>query len=310
MDSISGGTRKHHGLRLAWVILLAIAVAQLPQPVGAIIDPLCGWSDLTHEMGVTIFGGETTTLGQATGDITINGAVCPLYVGGPNASMTSIGRIDMLDTSGGGWPVRISLAEGPFSPGTEGGASPEIFIDFTSGTNVCDPFTILGSANPEYLRWGSESSTEWLNMNADETEEIDADLRVEAGCVFVRVLGGLGADKISAAGGLGTGTAARYRVTFDGGDGPDALTGGNAADVLRGGAGADVLSGGLGSDLQLNGGLGNDKISGGWGRDKLLGFGGRDKLMGGPDADFIDGGPGFDICRGGAGRDTLVNCEG
>jgi Ca2+-binding RTX toxin-like protein len=175
------------------------------------------------------------------------------------------------------------------------------------GVNVCDRLTIVGSAGGDRIRWGGVSGTEWINLNA---AEVDGDVRVDGGCIWARASAGLGADAISAAGGLGTGSTAGYRVIFRGGDGADSLVGGNNRDRLQGDAGPDVLNGGGGSELGLTGGLGNDRLVAGLGNDVLKGEAGRDVLLGGPGADVLDGGAGFDVCRGGAGQDKIMNCEG
>lgn len=67
--------------------------------------------------------------------------------------------------------------------------------------------------------------------------------------------GGTAADTMS----VTTDSASDQRVTFDGGDGNDALTAGRADDVLLGGNGGDTLIGGPGEDL-ISAGDGADTI--------------------------------------------------
>lgn len=288
-------------------LLTLMLLAPFPQPARA--DVICGFSQVDGVMMMIVTFSPGVKLGRSGEVITLNGAPCSDFpTPSPQPSVTNTGWIDLSSQTGGGWLSVISLANGPFAPGTETGASPEIFIDFTPGTNRCDPLRIDGSAGADHLRWGSEQSREWGNLNADETDEVDADFRVEAGCIYLRVEAAAGADEVSAAGGLGTGTVARYSITVLGGDGHDLLTGGQAPDTLLGEAAGDVVSGRGGKD-RLLGGDGNDRLSGGSGTDTLLGLRGRDVINGGADNDVIDGGPGFDICKGGPGRDQILNCE-
>ncbi|HYD67955.1 calcium-binding protein [Azospirillum sp.] len=92
-----------------------------------------------------------------------------------------------------------------------------------------------------------------------------------------RIFGGVGADRLSAAG-------ATAGVYVNGGDGTDQLTGSAFADTLGGGDGDDTIGAGDG----------NDTITGGTGADQLV-AGAGDDLMYVDGADtLIDGGDGFD----------------
>jgi Ca2+-binding RTX toxin-like protein len=93
--------------------------------------------------------------------------------------------------------------------------------------------------------------------------------------VPMKVIGGLGENKIS--GGPG-------QDDLIGGPDDDTLSGGDAADELFGHSGDDTLDGGPGLDDELYGGPGNDTLNGGSGN--------RDLLDGGFGADRMDGGPG------------------
>jgi Ca2+-binding RTX toxin-like protein len=110
------------------------------------------------------------------------------------------------------------------------------------------------------------------------------------------VNGGGGNDKLVV--GTLAGTSLQ-RVTFDGGNGDDALDG-SAADralVAHGGSGADVLHGGSAADTLLGeedndiliGGHGNDLLDGGAGADQLIWTAGdgSDRIIGGIDADTL-----------------------
>lgn len=267
-------------------------------------------------------------------DILVDGELCEDVPGNEQPTATTTSLIEVSDNAGGFQTLTLSLAGGPFAPGTEGGPSPEIpiRINFTLG---CDTLRIVGSSGPDAIRAGFllefDLVRHAVNLNADETAEIDADVVIAGGCkdatmIAFRVEGGAGSDTISAAGGAGIEFAADYRVSLDGGDGDDLLIGGTnrdrlvggpRRDVLRGGGGNDTLLGGAGNDAlnaggdddALLGGAGADLLDGGSGNDSLKGEGGRDVLRGGAGADVLDGGPGFDICKGGPGRDKFKNCE-
>jgi Ca2+-binding RTX toxin-like protein len=87
------------------------------------------------------------------------------------------------------------------------------------------------------------------------------------------LLGGNGADQLSATGNL----AALTRITYDGGAGDDSVRGGNGADTLIGGSGNDAVDGNQGVDVALMG-SGNDTFT--WdpgdGNDTVEGQGGAD----------------------------------
>ena len=76
------------------------------------------------------------------------------------------------------------------------------------------------------------------------------------------------------------------------------LLGGPGADVLTASQGADELRGGEGPDV-LRGRRGADRLVGGTGRDQLFAGRGNDLLLPGLDGrrDAADGGPGFDVAR-------------
>jgi Ca2+-binding RTX toxin-like protein len=264
----------------------------------------CDYSGTTAIMNVVF--NDNVIVGRSGDDLTINGTLCEVEPG--VATVTTTGLIDLYDNFGGAQIVTFDLTNGPFQPGLEGGATSEIDLETTATGNQCDVIRVVGTGDDDHLRWGTQDGIEWVNLNADETEDIDGDLHVEVGCIKAKAVGGVGADEISAAGGLGTGTTGRFRALFSGGDGPDVLTGGVFGDVLKGDAGADVLSGGNLGDA-LNGGLGNDRVGGGIGHDTLKGAEGRDLLVAGDGNDVLDGGPGIDTCRGGTGDDTFISCE-
>lgn len=83
-----------------------------------------------------------------------------------------------------------------------------------------------------------------------------------------------------------------------GGDGADTLTASSSGCTLTGGAGDDVLTGGAGDDT-INGGAGDDSIAGAAGDDTLNGDAGDDVF----DEGSADSGS--DVFNGGTGTDTV-----
>ena len=90
-----------------------------------------------------------------------------------------------------------------------------------------------------------------------------------------------------------------------GGTGADKLTAGDGADALAGGDGDDVISAGGGDD-QVNGGDGDDEIDGGAGADVVEAGLGVDTVAGGDGADDLRVRDGVaDTVRCGAGEDKV-----
>jgi Ca2+-binding RTX toxin-like protein len=236
-------------------------------------------------------------------NILMDGSLC--------GTVTNTSLIYFYDNWGGTQSATIALTGGPFSPGLDTGASPEIDIQYFAAGNWIDTLTIGGTAAADQVRWGRLDGLLSANLNAAEVEGIDSDLQVVSGpatYVFPVVWGGGGGDYLSAAGGAGTGGVAAARMRFHGGAGADRLVGAIGADYLVGDDGADLIRGGRHQD-RLDGGSGNDRVSGGDGHDRVNGSRGGDLLHGGAGNDVLNGGPGFDICKGGPGNDKFVDCE-
>lgn len=119
------------------------------------------------------------------------------------------------------------------------------------------------------------------------------------------VIGGAGADTLSAGRGNDTVTAGSGNDAVWGDGGDDLIDGGAGNDTLRGGREADTILGGEGDD-QLRGQRHGDELDGGSGNDDLKGGGGNDVILGGIGNDFLKGGTRHDLLEGGAGDDTLV----
>jgi Ca2+-binding RTX toxin-like protein len=291
----------------SWTIAVPLVMAALvwSLPSSSAVDNSASCSFSPPEVQI-INSGPSTTVSRSVDDILVDGATC-----GPGgvigiATVTNTGLIHFYDNFGGYQSVKISLAGGPFAPGLDTGASAEIDFTYTS-TSLCDQFWIVGTPGVDYITWGGGLDAA-ANLNADETEGVDADLTV-LGCAWGGASGGGGNDLLSAAGGAGTGNPARYLMRLIGGTGDDVMIGGSGPDHQKGGRGADRLIGGPRSDPDLRGGPGPDVIRGGPGSDDLLGEGKRDLLVGGDGNDVLKGGAGFDTCKGGPGKDKYFTCE-
>jgi Ca2+-binding RTX toxin-like protein len=150
-----------------------------------------------------------------------------------------------------------------FGPGAtdEPGSSDEIEISIAFGAGK-GRFGIHNPGGALDMRIGGTQ----INLNADETSGIDADIRA-SGVTGLLLNGSDGADSIVGSGGRGTPRRAASLAIFAAGLG--------GADRLVGGAGGDSLFGTDGND-RISGGPGNDRIGGDAGQDVLRGDAGRD----------------------------------
>jgi hypothetical protein len=183
--------------------------------------------------------------------------------------------------------VQIDLRGGAFAPGRvdENGMSDEIEFKIALGEGLDDVHVVAGDA-PAWVYAGSRRGVHRLNLNADESNGIDADATVR-GAEFVHFEGGSSNDRFVGSGGMGTGNAFALRLNLsDGVGGNDFLFGGRRADdiydyassadndTLRGGGGADIISS---YDLDVTG-------------------------------DLVDAGKGIDTCAYNE-VDVVTNCE-
>ncbi|RYH01265.1 hypothetical protein EU805_14830 [Salipiger sp. IMCC34102] len=83
------------------------------------------------------------------------------------------------------------------------------------------------------------------------------------------------------------------------------VIGGDGADRITAAAGGLDMAGMDGDDI-LTGGWGDDRLDGGAGDDTLFGGGWDDTLLGGDGDDTLHGGTGFNRIDGGAGQDTAT----
>lgn len=290
-----------------WTIAVPLIMAALvwSAPSASAVDTQASCSFSPPEVQI-INSGPNTTVSRSIDDILVDGATCPPLAVIGMATVTNTGLIHFYDNYGGYQGVTISLAGGPFAPGLDTGPSAEIDFTYTS-TALCDQVRIEGTPEIDHITWGGGVDAA-ANLNADETDGIDADLLV-LGCAWGGASGGDGNDVLSGAGGAGTGAPASYLMIMQGGPGDDVMLGGAGPDRMKGERGADRLKGEGYSDPLLNGGPGPDIIRGGRGGDTLVGEGGRDLLVGGDGKDYLNGGRGIDTCKGGPGKDKFVSCE-
>ncbi|WP_312080367.1 calcium-binding protein [Acinetobacter schindleri] len=106
------------------------------------------------------------------------------------------------------------------------------------------------------------------------------------------------------------------RVTFEGGDGDDAIEGvlTHRTNIINSNDGNDIvvgnliavniIDGGEGNN-QLTGGNNTDTLQGGSGDDFIYGLGGNDLILGGDGNNTLFGGDGDDVITGGDGNDWL-----
>ena len=314
---------------------LMVLVAALLVPSAAAASSTCSFDGPSATVTVEVTsGGESPTLRNSGGDITLNAAPCG------SATVTNTDTIVVWDLSpGGDTTLTLALASGAFAPGLtdEPGWSDEIEIEAHLGDGDADAVVVTGGNV-----WNNAftAGAGGVNLNAAEGGVgVDADLTL-TGVELLTLDGWGGNNTISAAGGDGTGAPYPGAVTLVSGDGNDVLRGGDGDDTLLGGAGDDTLSGGAGADF-LVGGSGSDTVDysartedlmlsigdgpndgaagegddidasveilvGGQGNDTLIGSAAPETLRGGPGADVLDGRGGDDIEHGEGGDDTFL----
>jgi Ca2+-binding RTX toxin-like protein len=280
-------------IHFAVAVAIACAGALLAAaPAGAAVS--CSYSSGTHTMTVELTANfDSASIQRSGSSILVNAGAC----GG--ATVTNTDKI-VLNGSAGRQTVYISMSAGAFEPGftPEGGGTSEIEFQgsLLSGTDLV---SIGGTTGADTITAG----TGGFNLNSDG----DADITT-GGVEQRQIYGDAGNDTLSAAGGLGTGTAVTDFVLITGDTGNDVITGGEGSDSLYGGDDQDSVEGGSGND-SLSGGLGVDSLQGGGGRDYLYGDAGNDTVAGGGSNDtfYATADPdGNDIYMGGGGRDFIT----
>jgi RTX calcium-binding nonapeptide repeat (4 copies) len=213
---------------------------------------------------------------------------------GPLPEVRSLDRI-VYEPVMGAHRLDIDQTGGPLAPGATrepGGDEIEVVAKLPR-TKVQRPSSVhvVGSEGDDWIRVGEASYGRRainLDVGRDGMRQ-DADLTIESPSrVLIRLVGGDGADLLSADGGREFAKPVFSSViALVGGAGDDALFGGPGNDQLRGDDGDDLANGGGGRD-RIAAGLGADRLFGGSGRDELGdNDAGRDVLAGGPDRDAI-----------------------
>jgi Ca2+-binding RTX toxin-like protein len=301
---------------------------------------VCTYDSTTHSVAVLV----TPSNDFAPGIVVVQGdLVIDDGDGGSDCGAATVTNTDTIaisnasDTEPFG-PFHV-LGAFTFAPGfsDESGSSDEIefSIDFGPAGGEVD-FDYHSSTSPINVAAGKKQ----INLNAAESDGIDADVTISGSKGVINFLDTEFADVIDAGGG-GAGVPAQPFIprvfflgyvldtgadVFIGGAGNDDILGVGGDDHLEGGAGNDQIQGFGGNDL-VRGGPGVDFIFGQGGADLLHGNGGADDVEGGPAADrlfgdagaddlagqggndAINGGPDNDSCSGGPGADTFAACE-
>ncbi len=221
-------------------------------------------------VNITLAAGDNVTVAR---DAAGNFAVSGTGLTATNCGGATVSNRDTVNITGAGGSeaATIDLSGGAFAPGAfdEPGTSDEIEFVINLGAGNADSLTILGSSGADQITLGE------TGLNLTDTDDSD----VTTTDVEVRTVSGSGGnDVISAGGGNATGVAATYAVTFNGGNGDDAITGGDSADTLNGDADSDTIVGGLGGDT-VSGNAGNDTF------DEGAATNGSDSFAGGTGTD-------------------------
>ena len=264
---------------LTYGVVSATAAAAAILPVGhAHAATSCSYDEASRKVTITVQG--------VNGFARIHRNGSEIYVTGTACGGATVLNTDAISVVGsvGMQTVFIDVSQGPFEPGEEpepsGVSEIELDVDLRLGT---DELFVDGADAPDNIRLGRSG----FDLNAD------TDVDITGGAELVTLFGNDGADRLSAAGGRGTGDPFPTDVRLFGGDGRDIVTGGQAADDVVGGNGADNVFGGPGADVAYGGEFG------GGGSD--LG----DTVHGGGDSDYIVGGLGGDMLFGDDGDDRV-----
>ena len=231
-------------------------------------------------------------------------------------------------------PIYLKFRE-PFAPGAsdEPGSSDEIEFEANLGPGGTLGLDVTFSTSDPGVPFDVAVGANQINLNASETEGIDADVTMN-GVTEIYFNPGAFDDRFVASGGAGTPAEPTPVPIFGGGGfgGNDFIVGGNGGDRLFGADGDDFVDGGAGDDL-IEGEVlthlspaGNDVLLGGPGNDQLSGYDGADYIDGGPGndrvygddfhvplagaADVMIGGDGNDIIQGQAGDDSASGGAG
>ena len=255
----------------------------------------CSYDAATDTVSVAMPDAESNAVLHRSGNA--------IAVGGVACGAATVTNTDLIVATGsdGSQSIDVSLAGGPFAPGTtpEGSGVSEIEIQINAGAGS-DSLGVTGSGGNDFIRLGT--------MGTNLNDDADADLTTTGNEYVTLYSGSGGNDRLFANGGGGTGGVYRSRVTIYGSNGEDTLKGGSGDDNLFGDADDDDLDGGAGNDA-LGGGDHDDMLVGALGDDRLTGDMGDDRQYGGPGTDTFPGTAtpdGADRIHGGDGPRDVV----
>jgi len=261
-----------------------------PQPPTPDPSPVTDCDFVGGVATATIAPGKRATLKVSGGEIMFGAPA--VACGGATTSNTD--EIVVAGATGTGETLVIDLRGGLLTPGAtpEGGGDSEIETTVNLH-DVTDVARVIGPDSGAFLVAGSGG----IAFNGDG----DVDVTIAPTPILVSLEGGPGRDRLSAAGGHGTGSPFAGVAELRGGGGNDILQGGKGRGKLWGGAGVDRLRGGPERD-RMSGGRGADYSWGGRGNDVLLAVDSA--------ADHrVDGGAGRDTAYFDRGKDVPVQCE-
>jgi Ca2+-binding RTX toxin-like protein len=283
------------------VLVAGLSVAA---PAGAV--PTCTFDEPTATVTVEVGESETATIARSGDAITLDATPCDVA--------TVLGT-DAIVVNGTGTPaaVVIDLTGGPFAPGLTPEPDPSSEIEFTIALPTGTPLLrVLGGPGPDDIVAGTTE----INLNAGESAD-DADVLI-VGLPFLMVEGGPGEDRLSVAGGSGTGGPSLGHL--DGGADNDLLFGATGPNTITGGEGIDTVDYTAASQLLLadlltatvQHGSGQvdvitsvENLTGSPGADTIAGTDEANVLLGGDGNDTLRGEGGDDLLDGGAGVDTV-----
>jgi Ca2+-binding RTX toxin-like protein len=240
-------------------------IEELDQPLRPLASPGCTLA--ARILSFSVGAGEFAIVSKASGMSTallINGRPC--------AGATTANTIRITPAVGADGTIIVDYANGVFMPGTS--TYPGFVIAYAGGGNL----KVRGTPNADAFYVGGTSTAPRVSVNGDAY----ADISATAPSPLTLVLsGGPGADKLSGAGGFGTGSTYTGDLWLYGASGNDTLVGGSGNDKLAGGNDNDVITGGAGDDTCW-GEAGNDTFRG------EAGSSGNDQYFGGDGVDLMD----------------------
>jgi Ca2+-binding RTX toxin-like protein len=284
--------------------LVLVSTLLVATPARAVI--VCTYDGTTKKVTITLDNGDVARVAVQGAAITVGGSPC---------DAATVSNTDTIDVTSAGTAaaLEIDLSGGAFAPGATAetdAADSEVewLVSLLAGSTL----RVVGASDRDNVVAGANG----INLNAGETTG-DVDV-VITGAPTIVLDGQAGDDRLSNAGGAGTGDAGPI-VTLNGADGSDVLVPGAAGTTVDGGDGPDTVDysgvvAGVTVDLaqgKAERAGANDTLtaienaSGGGGNDTLIGDNDPNVLMGGGGDDAIDGGPGDDTMDGQAGSDTV-----